>query len=146
MTSTLMNAWPRGTCVSLLRPTVSPPLETPPFSLVVRALGRHADPSDLSFEEIVKLSEELKTIETLHICGVDAFLRQDTAEICTQFIRHNDVATLHISTDGRHIEQSVQHCERILANPSLEQLRIEFACARQQRDPSPPSRLLRSAG
>jgi hypothetical protein len=125
MTSTLMNLATRHLRLAAQAHGLTP-LETPPFlSLFVRSAD--VDSGDLSFEEIVKLSEELAAIETLHICGVDAFLRPDTAEICTQFIHHNGVATLHIGTNGRHIAQSVQHCERILANQTLEQLRIEFA-------------------
>jgi hypothetical protein len=127
MTSTLMNLATRQLRLAAQAHGLTP-LETPPFlSLFVRSAA--AEPGDLSFEEIVKLSEELSTIETLHVCGVDAFLRQDTAEICTQFIRHNGVATLHIGTDGRDIAASVQQCGRILTNQTLEQLRIEFAVA-----------------
>src|SRR5207247_3562084 len=51
---------------------------------------------DLSFEEIVALSESLGRIENLNLSGGEPFLRKEFAEICLQFVRKNAVRQIYV--------------------------------------------------
>src|ERR1044071_1081128 len=50
---------------------------------------------DLSFDEIVRLSNELGPIENLNLSGGEPFLRRDFADICRHFIRTNGVKEIY---------------------------------------------------
>ena len=53
---------------------------------------------DLTFEEIVALSEELGPIENLNLSGGEPFLRKEFAAICRQFIKKNGVKEIYVPT------------------------------------------------
>jgi radical SAM protein with 4Fe4S-binding SPASM domain len=90
--------------------------------------ARLNQPDDLQRGELVKLSEELDKLEALHLTGGEPFLRDDLPEICAQFIRHNSLVRLSISTSGYYVARTARTVERLLlAHPTLEQLTIELS-------------------
>jgi MoaA/NifB/PqqE/SkfB family radical SAM enzyme len=74
---------------------------------------------DLSFEEIVALSEDLGPLENLNLSGGEPFMRPDLPEICLQFIRRNGVAQIYVPTNGYYTEKTVEAVEKVLASPDL---------------------------
>ncbi|MCP5432837.1 MAG: radical SAM protein [Alphaproteobacteria bacterium] len=69
---------------------------------------------DLSFDEIVALSEELGPIENLNLSGGEPFLRKEFAEICLQFIRKNGVKEIYVPTNGYFKDRTVKALRKIL--------------------------------
>ena len=82
---------------------------------------------DLSFEEIVALSEDLGPIENLNLSGGEPFLRKEFAEICAQFIRHNGVKEIYVPTNGYFTERTVEAVRGVLKEPSLKLIGIELS-------------------
>jgi MoaA/NifB/PqqE/SkfB family radical SAM enzyme len=79
---------------------------------------------DLSFEEIVRLSEDLDPFENLNLSGGEPFMRKEFAEICLQFIERNGVKQIYVPTNGYYTEKTVAALEKVLAHPGLQL----FAC------------------
>jgi len=115
------------------------PIATPPYivlfvnstcNLQCEHCSVHANlnrPDDLRLSEIVKLSEELGVIESLHMTGGEPLLRDELAAIGAQFIRHNQLKRLSISTSGYHVARATHSVEQLLKNPDLKQLVIELS-------------------
>jgi radical SAM protein with 4Fe4S-binding SPASM domain len=115
------------------------PLETPPYlvlhvssscNLQCEHCSEHAQlnqPDDLRKSELIKLSEELGKLESLHLTGGEPFLRAELPEICAQFSRQNALSSLSISTSGFHVARTTQAVERILAQTTLDQCTIEIS-------------------
>ncbi|MCP5432838.1 MAG: radical SAM protein [Alphaproteobacteria bacterium] len=83
---------------------------------------------DLSFEEIVKLSEELGPIENLNLSGGEPFLRKEFAEICLQFIRRNGVKEIYVPSNGYFKDRTVNAIRTILEqDKTLKVFCIEFS-------------------
>jgi MoaA/NifB/PqqE/SkfB family radical SAM enzyme len=82
---------------------------------------------DLTFDELVKLSESLGKIENLNLSGGEPFLRKDFAEVCSQFIRHNEVRQIYVPSNGYFTERTITQITRTLANPELELFVIELS-------------------
>ena len=76
-------------------------------------------PDDLTFEEIVSLSEELGPIENLNLSGGEPFLRKEFAEICKQFVRHNGAKEIYVPTNGYFTERTIKQIRATLEEPSL---------------------------
>ena len=62
--------------------------------------------TDLTFEEIVALSEELGPIENLNLSGGEPFLRKEFAAICRQFITKNGVREIYVPSNGYFTERT----------------------------------------
>jgi AdoMet-dependent heme synthase len=75
---------------------------------------------DLSFEEIVALSESLGSIENLNLSGGEPFLRKEFAAICTQFIRKNAVRQIYVPTNGYFTDRTIAAIQAVLENPELD--------------------------
>jgi len=115
------------------------PLETPPYLVlhVGSSCNLHCDhcsehaqlnqPDDLRQSELIKLSEELGTLESLYLTGGEPLLRDGLPEICAQFIRHNGLRRLSISSSGYYVSRTSQTVQRILAHAELEQCTIELS-------------------
>ena len=80
--------------------------------------------TDLSFEEMVALSEDLGPIENLNLSGGEPFMRPEFAEICLQFIRKNKVKQIYVPTNGYYTEKTITALEKILEDETLQL----FAC------------------
>ena len=76
-------------------------------------------PDDLTFEEMVSLSEQLGPIENLNLSGGEPFLRKEFAEICKQFVRHNGVKEIYVPTNGYFTEKTITQVRATLEEPSL---------------------------
>ena len=115
------------------------PPETPPFlTLFVnsvcnmrcghcfywQSLNRR---DDLSFEELVALSESLGPIENLNLSGGEPFLRKELAEICRQFVERNGVRQIYIPTNGWFTDRTIAAVERLLEQRGLGLLAIELS-------------------
>ena len=84
-------------------------------------------PDDLSFEELVALSEDLGPIENLNLSGGEPFMRAEFAEVCLQFIRKNGVRNIYVPTNGYYTEKTIDAVSKVLANPSLDLLVCEIS-------------------
>ncbi|MEE2663596.1 MAG: radical SAM protein [Myxococcota bacterium] len=82
---------------------------------------------DLSFDEIVALSEDLGPVENLNLSGGEPFMREDFAQVCEQFITCNGVKQIYVPTNGYYTESTVAAVEAVLANPTLDLLVLEFS-------------------
>jgi len=76
-------------------------------------------PDDLSFEEMVSLSQQLGPIENLNLSGGEPFLREEFAEICKQFIRQNGVKEIYVPTNGYFTERTIRQIRSTLEDESL---------------------------
>jgi radical SAM protein with 4Fe4S-binding SPASM domain len=115
------------------------PLETPPYlvlhvssscNLQCEHCSEHAQlnqPDDLRKSELIKLSEELGKLESLHLTGGEPFLRDELSEICAQFSRQNALSSLSISSSGFYVARTTHTVERILAQTTLEQFTVELS-------------------
>lgn len=84
--------------------------------------------NDLSFEELVALSESLGKIENLNLSGGEPFIRKEFADICRQFIKHNGVRQIYVPTNGYFTKWTVEKISEILENePDLEMFVAEIS-------------------
>lgn len=115
------------------------PLPSPPFLVLFinsicnmkcdhcfywRNLNRR---DDLSKDEIVKLSESLGRIENLNLSGGEPFLRKDFAEICSQFIRRNQVRQIYVPSNGWYTDKMVAQISATLEERALELFVVELS-------------------
>lgn len=82
---------------------------------------------DLSFEEIVALSEDLGRIENLNLSGGEPFLRKEFAAVCRQFIRRNGVKEIYVPTNGYYTERTIDALREVLQERSLRLMAIELS-------------------
>lgn len=82
---------------------------------------------DLTFEEIVALSESMGQIENLNLSGGEPFLRKEFAEVCHQFINHNGVKQIYVPTNGYFTDKMVEALTKVLENKQLELFVVEIS-------------------
>ncbi len=82
---------------------------------------------DLTYDELVTLSESLGKIENLNLSGGEPFLRKDFGEVCSQFIRHNGVRQIYVPSNGYFTEKTIKQVTRTLENPELELFVVELS-------------------
>ena len=83
--------------------------------------------NDLSFEELVALSEEMGPIQNLNLSGGEPFLRKEFADVCKQFIRKNGVKEIYTPTNGYFTERTVDAVRATLQDKSLDILCLEIS-------------------
>jgi MoaA/NifB/PqqE/SkfB family radical SAM enzyme len=84
-------------------------------------------PDDLSFDEIVSLSQQLGKIVNLNLSGGEPFLRKEFGAICRQFIRQNGVEEIYVPSNGYYKERTITHIRETLREPSLRLFAIELS-------------------
>lgn len=82
---------------------------------------------DLSFDEIVALSESLGPIENLNLSGGEPFLRKEFAAICRQFIRKNGVRQIYVPSNGWYLDKTVAAVTALLEEPELDLFVVELS-------------------
>jgi len=82
---------------------------------------------DLTFEEIVQLSEDLGPIENLNLSGGEPFLRKEFGAICRQFIRRNGVKEIYVPSNGWYTDKMVAQIRETLEEPSLKIFAVELS-------------------
>ena len=82
---------------------------------------------DLTFQEIVALSEELGPIENLNLSGGEPFLRKEFDAICRQFIRKNGVKEIYVPTNGWYTDKTIRMIRGVLEEPSLKLFGVELS-------------------
>lgn len=75
---------------------------------------------DLTRDELFALSRSLGRIENLNLSGGEPFLREEFAEICRQFIRHNKVRQIYVPTNGSFTERTIRHISGTLQEKDLD--------------------------
>lgn len=83
--------------------------------------------TDLTFEELVALSENMGPIENLNLSGGEPFLREEFAEVCLQFIRHNGVKEIYVPTNGWYTSNTVTAVRKVLQDPTLKLFGVELS-------------------
>jgi MoaA/NifB/PqqE/SkfB family radical SAM enzyme len=84
-------------------------------------------PDDLTFDEMVALSEQLGPIENLNLSGGEPFLRKEFAAICRQFIRQNGVQEIYVPTNGYFTERTITQLRATFEEPSLRLFAVELS-------------------
>jgi MoaA/NifB/PqqE/SkfB family radical SAM enzyme len=84
-------------------------------------------PDDLTFEEIVALSQQLGHIENLNLSGGEPFLRKEFGAICRQFIRHNGVREIYVPTNAYFKDRTVAQIRETLKEPGLRLFGVELS-------------------
>ena len=82
---------------------------------------------DLKFEEFEKLSLELGDFENLNLSGGEPFIRQEFGEICTLFIKNNNVKNIYVPTNGYFTDRTEKALRIVLANKSLDMFVCEIS-------------------
>ena len=82
---------------------------------------------DLTFDEMVSLSESLGRIDNLNLSGGEPFIRKEFAEICLQFIRRNEVKQIYVPTNGYFTEKTVEKVAKVLEDPGLDLFVVELS-------------------
>ena len=75
---------------------------------------------DLTYEELVALSESLGKIENLNLSGGEPFIRKEFGAICRQFIRNNGVRQIYVPTNGYFTKWTVEKISEVLEEPELD--------------------------
>ena len=75
---------------------------------------------DLTIEEFEKLSLDLGDFENLNLSGGEPFIRQEFGEICTLFIKNNNVKNIYVPTNGYFTDRTEKALRKVLANKTLE--------------------------
>jgi MoaA/NifB/PqqE/SkfB family radical SAM enzyme len=84
-------------------------------------------PNDLTFEEMVSLSEDLGPIENLNLSGGEPFLRKEFAVICRQFIKKNGVKEIYVPTNGYFADRTIKAIRGVLEEPALALFGVELS-------------------
>ncbi len=82
---------------------------------------------DLTFEEIVALSESLGHIENLNLSGGEPFLRKEFAAICGQFVRQNGVRQIYVPSNGYYTDKTVKAVTDLLQEQDLGLFVVELS-------------------
>jgi MoaA/NifB/PqqE/SkfB family radical SAM enzyme len=82
---------------------------------------------DLTFDEIVTMSEDLGPIENLNLSGGEPFMRPDFAEVCHQFIRENGVKQIYVPSNGYYTEKTIAAIEKVLESDDLDLFVVEIS-------------------
>jgi MoaA/NifB/PqqE/SkfB family radical SAM enzyme len=82
---------------------------------------------DLTKEEIFELSRSLGKIENLNLSGGEPFIRKEFAEICRQFIQHNEVRQIYVPTNGYFTDRTVKAISNVLEEKELELFVVELS-------------------
>jgi MoaA/NifB/PqqE/SkfB family radical SAM enzyme len=116
-----------------------PPVSSPPFLIlfinsICNMKCEHCfywkelnQKTDLTFEELVALSNELGRIETLNLSGGEPFIRKEFAEICKQFIRKNGVREIYVPTNGYFTDRTIKALKGVLEESSLKEIGVEIS-------------------
>ena len=83
--------------------------------------------SDLEFEEIVALSNDLGPIENLNLSGGEPFLRKEFAAICRQFITRNGVKEIYVPTNGYFTDRTIAALREVLQDKTLKMFGVELS-------------------
>lgn len=75
---------------------------------------------DLTKDEIFQLSRSLGKLENLNLSGGEPFLRKEFAEICRQFIQHNEVRQIYVPTNGYFTDRIVKAVNGVLEDKDLQ--------------------------
>jgi len=84
-------------------------------------------PDDLSFDELVSLSEGMGPIENLNLSGGEPFLRKEFGAICRQFIRRNGVKEVYVTTNAYYTERMIAQIREALREPTLRLFVVEVS-------------------
>jgi len=82
---------------------------------------------DLTFDEMVNLSNQLGRIENLNLSGGEPFLRKEFGAICRQFIRKNKVKEIYVPSNGYFTDKTITQIRETLKEKSLRLFVIELS-------------------
>ena len=74
---------------------------------------------DLTFAEIVALSENLDAVENLNLSGGEPFLRKEFAAVVNQFVEHNGTRQVYVPTNGWYTAKTVAALREVLSDRRL---------------------------
>ncbi len=82
---------------------------------------------DLTKDEIFALSRSLGKLENLNLSGGEPFLRKEFAEICRQFVRHNQVRQIYVPTNAYYTGRVGAAVTNVLEEQDLDLLACEIS-------------------
>ena len=74
---------------------------------------------DLTLDEIRALSRDLGPVENLNLSGGEQFLSKEFADICLQFLEHNETRQIYVPTNGYFTDRTEAALQRVLENKDL---------------------------
>jgi MoaA/NifB/PqqE/SkfB family radical SAM enzyme len=80
--------------------------------------------TDLTYDEIKTLSENLGPIDNLNLSGGEPFIRKEFAEIVRTFVRNNGVKQVYVPTNGYFTDRTEKALRSVLEEKDL----MLFAC------------------
>jgi len=82
---------------------------------------------DLTFEELVALSENLGPLENLNLSGGEPFIRKEFAAVCRQFVQRNGVKEIYTPSNGWYTKKTIDAVRETLKEPTLKVLTVELS-------------------
>ena len=82
---------------------------------------------DLTFDEMVSLSQQLGHIENLNLSGGEPFIRKEFGAICRQFIKQNGVKEIYVPSNGYFTDRTIEQIRETLKEQSLRLFAIELS-------------------
>lgn len=82
---------------------------------------------DLTFAELMALSESLGRVENLNLSGGEPFLRPEFSDIVRQFIRRNQTRQIYVPTNSYFKDRMLKHIKATLEEPELELFVVEMS-------------------
>ena len=82
---------------------------------------------DMTFEQMVKLSESMPPFRNLLVSGGEPFLRHRFDEILRLFVENNGVSTISIPTNGWYLDRTHRACKGFLEQDDTTTLTLSFS-------------------
>ncbi|MET0626907.1 MAG: radical SAM protein, partial [Acidimicrobiia bacterium] len=82
---------------------------------------------DISFDNMMKISESMPQFRILMISGGEPFLRHRLDEILAAFVKNNGVSSISIPTNGWYLDKTERACKAFLERDSTTTLTLNFS-------------------
>ena len=82
---------------------------------------------DISFENLLKLSQTMPPFRALLVSGGEPFIRPRLDEIMLAFCRNNHIQSIYIPTNGWYLDRTADMCRRFLDQEPNVMLTLSFS-------------------
>lgn len=82
---------------------------------------------DLTFDEMKRLSSQLGRIDNLNLSGGEPFLRPEFGEICSLFIKNNQVEQIYVPTNAYFTDRTIKQLEIVFRERDLKLMALEIS-------------------
>ena len=82
---------------------------------------------DLTYQELSRLSFELRNFENLNLSGGEPFIRPEFGDICLLFTENNSVKRIYVPTNGYFTDRTQKQLQRVFQSKSLQSFVCEIS-------------------